>query len=169
MLQICNMHRLMVSLHMEQKALKASILEFLRENFIMNIAVCENDIPTSSVVVYHVDKDLNFYFMTHTDSYKAKKLQKNPHISLSIWRANEMLIQADGEAQEITDSLKRIDLIDRISEAAGQDPLFMPPILKISGDNYVVFKIKPTWLRRFDLSNDSATKTSSPFEQLEIK
>lgn len=155
---------------MDQKSLKAVILKFLQDNFVMSVAVCEDNKPTSSVLVYYVDKSLNFYFVTHAESYKAKKLLKNPHISLSIWKQNFMLVQADGDVSEITDPITRIDIIGKIADAAVKDPTFLPPLLKIEGESYIVFRVKPTWIRKFDLTHDTdkKTKKESPFAQLKV-
>lgn len=139
------------------------VLKFLQEHFIMSIAVSLNNKPSSSILLYYVDSDFNFYFATHSDSFKAKILLQNPLISLSIWEHNQMLIQADGKATEITDDSQRIEIMDKLAESASKDKNFWPPLFRIQGKGYSVFKIKPTWLRKLDLEQDTISQVGSPF------
>lgn len=147
-------------------ALKTEVLGFLRENFIMSAAVSQNDKPSSTILLYYVDDDLNFYFATHTDSYKTRKLLQNPAISISVWKHNEMLLQGDGIATEVTDVQQKLSIVDKLAESASKGPDFWPPLFRIGGEAYIVFKIKLTWLRKLDLKQDTMTQVDSPFEEI---
>lgn len=153
---------------MEQNKLKSDVLAFLRQNFIMSVAVSEGDKPSSSILLYYVDDDLNFHFATHKDSHKARKLIKNPNISLSVWKHGEMLVQVDGRATEIIDLQDKLAIVDFLAEATIKGDNFWPPLLRIKGDNYAVFKIKPTWMRKLDLVQDTISQVDSPFEEIQL-
>jgi nitroimidazol reductase NimA-like FMN-containing flavoprotein (pyridoxamine 5'-phosphate oxidase superfamily) len=146
--------------------LKAEISHFLNNNFVMQIAISRNNKPSASVVIYFVDEDLNFYFATHSDSFKAQILISNPQISLCVWKDRQMLVQADGTVSEITDHDQVMDTIHKLLEGAKKGDDFWPPLLKIKGDSYSVFKITPTWLRKLDLSSPSVREGESPFAEL---
>jgi len=151
---------------MDQTSLRKEILAFLRENFIMSAAVSENDKPSATILLYHVDDEFNFYFATHTNTYKTRKLLNNPAISLCVWQHNQMLIQVDGTASEVSDPSQKLAIIDKLAESAAKGPDFWPPLLRIGGEAYIVFKVTPHWLRKLDLKQDTMTQVDSPFEEI---
>jgi general stress protein 26 len=153
---------------MDKIPFKQELLTFLRSTFIMSIAVSENDKPTSSILLYYVDDELNFYFATHTDSYKTKKLLHNPVLSLSVWKPNEMLIQADGTTEVVTEPTEKLHIVDMLAESAGKGEDFWPPLFRIGGEDYIVFKIKPTWIRKLDLVQNTMTQIDSPFTEITL-
>lgn len=55
----------------------------------------------SSVLLYYVDNDFNFYFGTKERTYKARALKRVPKISLSVWEHKKMLVQDDGLAEVV--------------------------------------------------------------------
>lgn len=152
----------------DQTKLKQEVLEFLKRNFVMNIAVSIDNKPSSSVLLYYVDDNFNFFFTTHADSFKAKILKSNPKISMSIWEHNQMLVQADGEVTEITEEEQKLKVIDKLAESASMKKDFWPPLLRIRGENYVVFKIIPNWLRKLDLTNNSISSINSPLTNITL-
>ncbi|KXK26031.1 MAG: Pyridoxamine 5'-phosphate oxidase [candidate division WS6 bacterium OLB20] len=145
---------------------KQDALAFLQSQFIMNIACVYNGLPVSSVLLFHIDDECNFYFATHRDSIKSRALLSNSNVSLSVWEHNKMLIQADGVAAEITDTNKAIEIIDRLAESTAKGASFWPPLFRIKGDSYIVFAIKPTWMRALDLTRDTMTQEDSPFSTI---
>jgi nitroimidazol reductase NimA-like FMN-containing flavoprotein (pyridoxamine 5'-phosphate oxidase superfamily) len=153
---------------MEEINLKTEILDFLRSQYIMSVAVCEDNKPSSSILLYYIDDELNIYFATHADSIKAKKLKINPLISLSVWEHKKMLIQADGEVSEVVEEDAKLNIIDKLAESSSKGDNFWPPLLRIKGGEYTVFKIKPIWLRRLDLKTDTMTQTDSPFSEIKL-
>lgn len=165
-LNICNIYQKAMP---KQDKIKKEVLSFLHRNFIMSIAVSKDNKPAASILLYHVDDDFTFYFATHTDSYKAKILKVNPQISIAIWEHNDMLIQADGEAMEVTNPAKKIEIIDKLAYSSGKGPDFWPPLLRIKGKDYIVFKIKLSWMRMLDLKQDTMTQIDSPFYEIELK
>jgi uncharacterized protein YhbP (UPF0306 family) len=51
---------------------KEEVTSFLKTNFVANISTTDGDKPTCSPIIYVIDDELNFYFVTNTDSFKAK-------------------------------------------------------------------------------------------------
>jgi nitroimidazol reductase NimA-like FMN-containing flavoprotein (pyridoxamine 5'-phosphate oxidase superfamily) len=148
---------------------KEEVLKFLEENFILNLAYTDGDNPMISVLLFYIDKDFNFYFGTHTKSYKAQALEKNPSVSLNVWQHNQMMIQANGKASRLTDE-KEIDFtLDKLAQAATLDKNFWPPLLRIEGNNYVVYKIKPEWMRKLDLTRNTISQDTSPFTEILLR
>jgi nitroimidazol reductase NimA-like FMN-containing flavoprotein (pyridoxamine 5'-phosphate oxidase superfamily) len=152
----------------DQETLRNEVLTFLKNQFIMSVAVSDENKPSASVLLYYVDDDFTFYFATHTDSYKAKALKKNPLISMAIWKHNEMLVQCDGSVSEVSSENEKLGIIDKLANSTNKGDDFWPPLLRIKGSDYVVFKIKPTWLRKLDLVQDTMTQTDSPFSELKL-
>ncbi len=144
------------------------VLNFLRNNPIMNIAANNGGKPLSSVVAFVVDSDFTFYFVTHKNSYKAKALELNPGISFSIWKHNELLVQGDGVA--ITGTAHDLDqIISKIASATVKIEDFWPPLLQMEDDFYECYIIKPVWLRVLDLSSKNLHTNEPPFTVIEIE
>ncbi len=145
---------------------KLQVLAFLRSVSVMNLAVSSDDKPISSVLLFHVDDDFTFYFGTHSDSYKALAIRKNPNVSLSIWGHKLMLVQVDGIAEEILEPVT-VDLaLNDIVAATNNIKNFWPPVLRIRGNGYAVFSIKTTWMRALDLQSDAISEKELPFTMI---
>ncbi len=132
---------------------KEEIINFLRSVSVMSIALTMDGNPVSSVVLFHVDDSLDFYWVTRRDSYKAKAALTNPVISLSVWEHHKMLVQAKGDVFEIVDAHDIDDIIGRLASLTASIKDFWPPIVSIEGGEYVVFKIRTHWIRALDLSD----------------
>lgn len=145
---------------------KTEVLGFLKSVSIMSVAINYQDKPISSVLLFHVDDDLNFYFVTHQSSYKAKALMTKPLISLSVWAHHKMLVQADGQAEIITDRETAAIALDKIMSAIDNIKGFWPPVLRTGGKDYVVFKITTSWVRVLDLTNDTISAEEMPFTEI---
>lgn len=142
---------------------KLQVLAFLRSVSVMNLAVIGSGKPISSVLLFHVDDDLIFYFGTHSDSYKAEAIRKNPSVSLSVWEHKKMLVQADGIAEEIVEPVTMELVLDDIVKATNNIKNFWPPVLRIRGNGYAIFSIKTTWMRVLDLQSDAILEKDLPF------
>lgn len=152
---------------MEQSELKREILNFLREYPIMSIAVSLDNKPMASVVVFTVADDFTFHFVTQKNSYKAKALLKNPQISMAIWKINDTLVQADAVVNPVPEA--QIDAY-LSAIAASNEKLndFWPPLVRISDDEYVVFEIKPTWLRVLDLKSNTIKALDTSYKEIKL-
>lgn len=151
---------------MSDQNLKDTIYRFLDSQYIMSLAFINGEKPGSTILLYHIDQELNIYFATHSDSYKARSLRENPKVSLSVWEHNNMLVQEDGFAEEITDIDEKLSYVDKLAKSSTKGDDFWPPLLRISGHEYAVFRIKPLWIRKLDLTVDTMTQTNTPFEEI---
>lgn len=153
---------------MARKYTRDAIHKFLSEHFVMEIATANDNKPSVSVVMYDVDDEFAFYFATHSDSYKAQNLKANPLISLAVWEHGKMLVQADGAVAEVTNQKQSEEIMDRLAEKASIDDDFWPPIFRVPGGAYVIFKIKPSWLRALDLESKNIHEKEPPFTELKF-
>lgn len=147
---------------------RAGAISFLKENFVMELATTYDDKPTCSPVIYVLDDDLNFYFVTYRMSYKAQNLIKNPQCSLTVWQFLQMSLQVDGRASVVEDEAKKEWVIDAFADAATRDPNFWAPIFRIKRGDYCVFKITPTWMRVLDLTHNTVRQEESPFTEIKL-
>ena len=150
------------------KITKDKILKFLRDNPVISISVSKNNKPMASLVLTYTEDNLTKYFACSKNSYKAKALFENPQISWNIWEHENMLIQADGFA-EVVESEDIPEVLDKIAGATNAFEEFWPPVLSITDEEYVVFRIKTKWLRAFDVSDLKITENTPPFTILEGK
>jgi nitroimidazol reductase NimA-like FMN-containing flavoprotein (pyridoxamine 5'-phosphate oxidase superfamily) len=155
--------------HMNHKALeKSEIIQFLKRNFVMDMATVDGDKPAVAPVVYVMDEELNMYIVTYQTSYKAHNLLKNPHYSFTVWQFLQMSVQGSGVASVIEDKKKIEWVMDAFADAATRDPNFWAPIFRIKRGDYCVFQIKLTWLRALDLSRNTVRQEESPFTEISL-
>ena len=147
---------------------KQKVLTFLKNHYLMQIATVNENQPGVSVMLYTVDDDLNFYFATHKDSFKIKNLKQNPKISLVVWEFGNIQVQANGIAEEVTESQKQLQILDKLADSATQDENFWPPIFRIKGEDYIIIKIKPNWMRVLDLTTQTIRQEETPFIDIKL-
>lgn len=87
--------------------IKIDMTAFLKEKFVMELATSVDNKPTVAPMVYAVDDDLNFYFITYTYTLKAENLIVNPHCSFVVWEFLRMSVQASGTASVVEDETKK--------------------------------------------------------------
>lgn len=147
---------------------KKDVLSFLRSTGIMSIAANSSEYPISTVVLFAIDDDFTMYFTTHIGSKKAKAIEKDPRVSLSIWELNKLYVQAAGDVIQVT---KREDIdaiLDKLAQTSAQLEDFWPPILRLESDEYAVYRLNLVWMRVLDLSPDSMKAKTLPFQEIEI-
>ena len=129
--------------------------------------------PYSAVVYFVADHNLNFYFLSKSDTKKAENLQKNNNASFTTLDLTSMItIQSTGTVEKVTDPEQHTYMIKSIGEANARknNPQWPPPISKLqsTGDN-IVYKYTPNWLRVGDYSHnipsDNTQKKESVFTE----
>ena len=148
--------------------IKSEAIQFLKDNFIMEIATSHDNNPSVSVVVYMIDENLNFYFITQRNSYKAKYIINNPRISLVVWEHLKMSVQADGVVSIVEDVVKKDWVLNAFADATTKEKNFWSPLLRIKNGEYIIFKISPTWMRILDLSTTTIRQDLSPFTEINL-
>ena len=148
---------------------KQAIISFLRQVNILTLALTGERGPISSPLLFAVEDDLShFYIATHRDSFKSSALQNNPRFSFSVWQFGKMLIQVDGIATEVKDEAATSSILDQLAKAASNLAGFWPPVLRIEGEGYIVFQLKPTWMRALDLSSNTILAGDNPFIEIPL-
>jgi uncharacterized pyridoxamine 5'-phosphate oxidase family protein len=69
------------------------VLKLLKEEKVMTLATCSNDIPRSSIMEYVMVGD-TMVFMTNPETRKGKNLAKNNRISLTAGKIPDDLMQS---------------------------------------------------------------------------
>lgn len=152
---------------MDQSLVKEQVLAFFRSYPIMTIAVAKDNLPSSSVVAFHVDDDLTCYFVTQKKSFKANILTVNDKMSFSVWKLGEMLVQADARAHLIPQG-EDVSYFEKIAKSESVLENFWPPLAQISDDEYVVFAVKPYWMRVLDLKIKTIKVQNLPFTEVKL-
>lgn len=143
---------------------------FLRENYLMSLATVASDMrPSVSVMVYVLDEDFHFYFVTHMDARKVRNLIQNPRVGLVIWQnGQKMLVQAEGTASVVDDASTRDWAMDRFADITTNDTQFWPPILRMQGKEYQVFRVTADWVRTLDMTRGTVSQEESPFTEIHL-
>lgn len=148
---------------------KAQIVDFLRSVAIMSLAACRDNTPLATVLLFAVDDNLIFYFVTRSHSRKAETIRNNPKVSFSVWEHQKMLVQVEGEAQQILNETEANQALEKVVQATNNIQDFWPPVLNIDAqDEYAIFKITPHWVRALNLSNKNIQTKESPFTQIAL-
>lgn len=150
-----------------KKINKKQVKEFLNSEYVMQMATSsKKNIPRVSVVLFVVDKEMNFYFVTHRGSQKTKNINDNPNVNLAIWKHNIMLVQVSGRAKEMKREKDKLKVIDALAKAGARDKNFWAPLLRISGEEYSVYKISSKNISALDLMSKNMTEKKSPFTKI---
>jgi general stress protein 26 len=115
--------------------------------------------PHAAVIYFVPDEDLNFYFITKSDTKKSQNLEKNNNAALTIVDPHSpKTIQATGTVEELEESEKYKKIMDKIAEenAKGNGFYWPPPLSKLdSKGDLVLYKFQPDWLRYADFTKST--------------
>lgn len=103
--------------------------------------------PHSSVIHYITDKDENFYFLTKSNTNKVKYIMKNSNVALNIHRDGSLKsLLVKGSAEVVTDS-GTADLVYSLISPQKKyiEGKKLPPVTKMKGGNYIVYRLKPKY------------------------
>jgi nitroimidazol reductase NimA-like FMN-containing flavoprotein (pyridoxamine 5'-phosphate oxidase superfamily) len=152
---------------MNNKQLRLEVMEALRINPLMVLATTdENGQPQCNTLVYTIDDDLNFYFITRSNTKKSKNIEANPNVSLSACFRPPYNIEAIGKAEPVTDEETKLMIMDAFAQHVINLENIWPPIFRYSQDEYVFYKIVPTSLRALEMKKQHITEDEPPFYQL---
>ena len=84
--------------------------------------------PSAAVIYYLVDQNLNFYFVSKSDTTKAKNLEQNNYAALTILEpGSSRTVQAAGTVEEIERPELHKELMTKISDINADDKTSWPP------------------------------------------
>jgi len=111
----------------------------------------------ASVIHYVTDKHDNYYFLTKSETTKARNLSLNPTVALTVHAAGSLRsleIQGTAELEKNT-SIADIVYHQISSPKKYLEGKKLPPITKLDKGSYLVFRILPTSVRLLDFSKSS--------------
>lgn len=120
-------------------------VDFLRKKNICVIASHGDDFPESSVVNYVLGKDASIYIGTRKDFRKYDYMIHDPHVSLVFTDGEEISVQCEGLAQEVSYSEINPEMSKQLAAYIKANYFFGLE------DEIAYFKIHPQWLRYTDV------------------
>ena len=115
----------------------------------------EKGAPTTSLMLYAIDDELNVYFGTRKAFHKYANITRNPVVALSV-------------VEEALDPLKVVDIRGVVTELSSEEGKERHEFFKsknpskyyVEGaDDFVMFKITPTFIRWADATSGELTLT----------
>lgn len=106
--------------------------------------------PQSASVYYIVDKALNIFFVTRSESRKYKNIQHDSNVSFVVTSEHPpKTIQLEGTAAEVVDANEQLTYFDKLV-AKATEHTFMPPVSQMVTGEMVFMKITTSWARMGD-------------------
>ncbi|MCB9811572.1 pyridoxamine 5'-phosphate oxidase family protein [Candidatus Nomurabacteria bacterium] len=132
---------------MEQAALRSTVIDFLNAHRKAVFSILdEQGLPTTSLMLYVIDDDMNVYFGTRKAFSKYGHLTENNVVSLSV-------------IEEVLDPLKVVDMRGEVEELTPevQEEMYAyfksknPSKYYVEGaEDFVMFKLTPHFVRWLD-------------------
>ena len=132
---------------MEQAALRSTVIDFLNAHRKAVFSILdEQGLPTTSLMLYVIDDDMNVYFGTRKAFSKYGHLTENNVVSLSV-------------IEEVIDPLKVVDMRGEVEELTPevQEEMYAyfksknPSKYYVEGaEDFVMFKLTPHFVRWLD-------------------
>ena len=132
---------------MEQHELRQTVMDFLNRHRKAVFAILdENGLPTTSLMLYVVDDEMNVFFGTRRAFSKYAHLKGNPIVSLSV-------------IEEVLDPLKVVDMRGEVFELSDEDTEKVhtwfktknPSKYYVEGaEDFTMFKLVPSFVRWLD-------------------
>lgn len=129
---------------MEQTQLRDTIITFLNNHRKAVFSILDDDgLPTTSLMLYVIDDELNVFFGTRMAFTKYRHILKNPVVSLSV-------------IEEAVDPLKVVDIRGTVEQLTPQDQDNVhtwfktknPAKYYVEGaEDFVMFKLTPHFVR----------------------
>jgi general stress protein 26 len=133
----------------------AQVHDFLTQQptGVLSTASSEGE-PWAATVVFAVDEELNFYFMTRAKTLKYKNIATNPHIALTVTDpAGQKTVQAAGVVERVAteDIIETVfQKLDKVKPRGSEH--WIAPVYKVHEGDYMILKLKPTYLQYADFS-----------------
>lgn len=151
---------------------KEKVYELLTKHEVAVLStVSADNIPSAAAIYFVPDKELNFYFITKSDTEKSHNIESISHKAAITVIDPKILVevQAKGEVNEIEDPKYLIRIAEEnAKEKAGFH--WPPPFSKLQSEGFLlVYKFTPTWLRVADFSElggGSSKPGTSLFHQI---
>lgn len=111
--------------------------------------------PHGSVLIYDVDDDLNFYFVTNKHSSKSKNIRGTEKVAFVVLSpSKDMTLQGGGLASEVKGE-RRLARIEMLLQKANTEIDGWAPISRYKAEDLALFKIETEWLSLLDIADMS--------------
>lgn len=132
---------------MEQAELRSTVIDFLdgHRKAVFGI-LDEKGLPTTSLMLYAIDDDMNVFFGTRKAFSKYEHIIQNPVVSLSV-------------IEEVLDPLKVVDMRGDVVELSAEETEKIHTFFKTKNpakyyvegaEDFVMFKLTPHFVRWLD-------------------
>lgn len=141
-----------------REEMKVQIEDYLKNHDLAVVAtVTDNKHPEAATVGYFFDpENYNFYFITRENSRKTQNLISRPFVAAVVGTtAGPNTVQLEGEAEIYKSGSPEFK--ELLIKLAGLKILYSGPFLKLEGIEFVIVKVKISWLRWLD-ANDLTGK-----------
>ena len=145
--------------HMEKnETMKQEALDFLKNHVVAVIASTDKDNrPNAATILYHIDDDMNFFFMTRRQTRKYANIMANPRVAIVVGIGDGPgTVQAEGEAHVIKDGLEKF--FKEIGDNKMLKEMYYGPFLMLPGTDLEVVRVRIDWMRYLHLNADTQTE-----------
>lgn len=124
--------------------------------------------PWGSAIIFAHDEDLNFFFMTRSDTLKYKNIEANPTAALTIAdEQDQVTVQAMG----IVTRVAAKDYMDVVFKKLASikprgDYHWTPPVIKVHKGDYMILQFTPKKLQYADFKQKKSDIHSDYIEQI---
>ncbi len=133
---------------MNKEISKQEVLKFLKEKQLAVVSTASSaGKPEAATVIYFIDDDFNFYFVTRRNTRKFENLQSNSNVAIVV--GTELLpvtVQIEGTAELVSGEDGELLMAEIIKRPQIQS-LYFGPFLELKGIDFAAFKVKINWLR----------------------
>ncbi len=133
---------------MNKEISKQDALKFLKEKQLAVVSTASSTgKPEAATVIYFIDDDFNFYFVTRRNTRKFENLQSNSNVAIVV--GTELLpvtVQIGGTAELVSGGEGELLMAEIIKRPQIQS-LYFGPFLQLKGIDFAAFKVKINWLR----------------------
>lgn len=147
---------------MNKEISKQEVLKFLKEKALAVVSTISIEgKPEAATVIYFIDDDFEFYFITRRNTRKFKNLQSNNNVALVV--GTELMpvtVQIEGAAELITDEKGDV-LVAEIAKRPQIQSLYFGPFLELKGVDFAAFKVKINWLRWLSVDPETGKENYS--------
>lgn len=117
--------------------------------------VAPNGVPESAMMLFSIDDNFDFYFITRNDSRKVQNLQTNKNVSVVIGtELSPSTLQMTGIALAVPPKEQKA-FVEKLQKNSDLNALYYGPFLNIAGINFTLYKVTMSWARwlALDLGN----------------
>jgi general stress protein 26 len=133
---------------------KEQAVRFLKNNHLAAVGtISKTGEPQVAVLIYSMDDDLNFYFVTRRYTRKCLNLEANNKVGIAITSNGNSpeTVQVQGEYELIKESSK--EFANRLNQWVDMSTLYYGSFLKVTSSEFWIFKVKTNWLRYMDVKD----------------